>query len=404
MKATLILIGTELLNGGTLDTNSVYMAEELNRYGIEIKYKITVGDKLEDIKEAIKIGKKNSDLVIITGGLGPTIDDITKKSIADYLGKKLTLEEKELKKIKEKFRERKIKFLDENKKEAEKIEGAICFENDVGMASGMFIDGIVCFPGVPKELYNLFPKFLKWYDEEKKLAKDKIVIKDIITYGLPESYLNNFFKHIFKEKEIEYEFLVKGYGTVIRLQSRESIKNLVEKKIKKIYNEIEDNIFGEDNDRLEKIILKKIKTKNLSFSVAESCTGGMLSSKIIEVSGASQNFKEGIVAYKNIAKMERLGVSLKTLEKYGAVSVEVAKEMVEGLKTDVGISTTGIAGPEGGTREKPVGLVYIGLKNMNTTKVIKKLFKGSRDEIREKTVLCSLFYLNKLLGEGSNKK
>jgi len=402
MKATLILVGTELLNGGMIDTNSIYMSEKLNFYGISMKYKIVVKDDIGEIKEAIEIAKKSSDLVILSGGLGPTIDDLTKVAVANYLGKKLTIDKDDLDMLKIKLKERNIDFLEENKKEVEKVEGATFFNNEVGMAPGMYVDGIACFPGVPRELYNLFPKFLKWYSNKMKLNVDKIYRRDLLTYGIAESLLNKKLMPYFVEAGIDYEFLIKDYGTIIRLQYRESNKNLVEKIIKKIYNEVGSKIFSEGNIKLEEVILNKLKKRNLSFSVAESCTGGMISSKIVGVSGASEVYREGLVTYSNSSKAERLGVKKETLKSYGAVSSETAKEMVEGLKTAVGISVTGIAGPNGGTLEKPVGLVYIGLKVNKNIEVMKKIFKGSREEIREKTVLCSLFYLNKLLDKGSN--
>ncbi|MGO2117471.1 MAG: CinA family nicotinamide mononucleotide deamidase-related protein [Fusobacterium sp.] len=401
MKATLILVGTELLNGGMVDTNSIYMSEKLNSYGISMKYKIVVKDDIGEIKEAIEIAKKSSNLVILSGGLGPTIDDLTKAAVANYLGKKLIIDKNDLDMLKIKLKERNIDFLEENKKEVEKVEGATFFNNEVGMAPGMYVDGIACFPGVPRELYNLFPKFLKWYSNKMKLNVNKIYRRDLLTYGIAESHLNKKLVPYFVKAGIDYEFLIKDYGTLIRLQYRESDKNLVEKIIKKIYNEIGSKIFSEGNIKLEEVILNKLKERNLSFSVAESCTGGMISSKIVGVSGASEVYKEGLATYSNSSKIRRLGVKKETLESYGAVSFETAKEMVEGLKTAVGISVTGIAGPNGGTLEKPVGLVYIGLKVNEDIEVMKQFFKGSREEIREKTVLCSLFYLNKLLDKGS---
>ncbi|MFK4785880.1 CinA family nicotinamide mononucleotide deamidase-related protein [Fusobacterium sp. MFO224] len=402
MKAILILVGTELLNGGMLDTNSIYMAEKLNSYGILIRYKMVVKDDIEEIKTAVNLAKKSGDLVIISGGLGPTIDDLTKQAIARYLDKKLIIDEEELIEIKNKFKQKNIKFLEDNKKEVEKVEGAVSFENKVGMASGMYISGIACFPGVPRELYDLFPRFLKWYSEKKKLEIDKVYIRNLLTYGIPESYLNNKLKRFFTNTNIDYEFLIKDYGIIIRLQSMESNKNLVEKIIKKIYNELGTNIFSSNNMKLEEVVLEMLRERKLTLSVAESCTGGMLSSKIVGVPGASKFYKEGLITYSNSSKEKRLGVNKKTLESYGAVSFEVAKEMVKGLSTDVGISITGVAGPDGGTKEKPVGLVYIGLKVKENVKVIKKVFKGSREEVRKKTVLCSLFYLKELLSEGSN--
>ena len=397
MKAMLILVGTELLNGGMVDTNSIYMAEKLNKYGIEIYSKMTVKDSIPDIINAIEFGRKNCDLIITSGGLGPTIDDITKEAVAEYLGKKLIVDEDELLELKEKFRERDIKFLDINVKEVEKPEGSVTFKNGAGMAPAVYIDGIVSFPGVPVELYDMFPKFLKWYAKEKNLNSDEIYIKDLVTYGIAESHLDNMISDLFTEEGIEYEFLVKSFGILIRMQSKLSKKNIVEKIVEKIYNRVGDNIFGEDSERLESLIIDRLRKDKKTLSVAESCTGGLLADSFVNVSGASEVFMEGVVTYSNEAKMGRLGVKKETLEKFGAVSPETAREMVLGLKTDAGISVTGIAGPGGGTPEKPVGLVYMGIRNGNEISVEKKIFKGSRRKVRERAVLHSLFCLNKML-------
>lgn len=397
MKAVLILVGTELLNGGMVDTNSIYMAEQLNKYGIEIESKITVGDDIDEIIKSIDYGKRNSDLVIMSGGLGPTIDDLTKDAIAKYLGKKLIVKEEDLEELKRKFKERRFNFIPNNIKQIERTEGSVFIENGAGMAPAMYDEGIVCFPGVPVELYDMFPKFLKWYSEEKKLGIDEIYIKDLLTCGIGESYLDEEIRDFFTEDGITYEFLVKDFGTMIRLQSKMSNKNIVEKIVEKIYNKIGDNIFGEDSDRLEALIVKKLIEEKKTISVAESCSGGLLASSFIDVSGASEVFMEGLVTYSNEAKMERLGVKKETLEKYGAVSAETAKEMVCGLKTDVGISVTGIAGPGGETEEKPVGLVYMGIKVDDEIFIEKKIFSGPRRKVRERAVLHSLFCLNKIL-------
>ena len=397
MKAVLILVGTELLNGGMVDTNSIYMAEQLNKYGIEIESKITVGDDIDEIIKSIDYGKRNSDLVIMSGGLGPTIDDLTKDAIAKYLGKKLIVKEEDLEELKRKFKERRFNFIPNNIKQIERTEGSVFIENGAGMAPAMYDKGIVCFPGVPVELYDMFPKFLKWYSEEKKLGIDEIYIKDLLTCGIGESYLDEEIRDFFTEDGITYEFLVKDFGTMIRLQSKMSNKNIVEKIVEKIYNKIGDNIFGEDSDRLEALIVKKLIEEKKTISVAESCSGGLLASSFIDVPGASEVFMEGLVTYSNEAKMERLGVKKETLEKYGAVSAETAKEMVCGLKTDVGISVTGIAGPGGGTEEKPVGLVYMGIKVDDEIFIEKKIFSGPRRKVRERAVLHSLFCLNKIL-------
>lgn len=398
MKAAILLIGTELLNGGMLDTNSIYIAEELNKYGIEIKYKMVLRDVIAEIEKAFSFAKENVDLIITTGGLGPTDDDITKEAIAKFLKKKMIIDEKEKKELIAKYKERKLNM--KIFKEVEKPEGAISFKNDVGMAPAIYIDGIVAFPGFPNELKNMLPKFLKFYAKENNL-KSQIYIKDIITCGIGESILENTVKEIFTEKDIFYEFLVKDYGTLIRLQTKIENKKNVEKIVKKIYNKIADFIIGEDEDRVEKLIFNYLTSQKdiLTISTAESCTGGMIASKLIDVSGISSSFMEGIVCYSNEAKIKRLKVKKKTLEKYGAVSEETAREMLDGLKTDVGIATTGIAGPRGGTKEKPVGLVYVGVRLGTEVEVIRKEFKGERNKIRQRATLFAMYRLLKMLSK-----
>lgn len=399
MKAGIFLVGTELLNGATIDTNSIYIAEELNKYGIEIEFKMTVRDVMSEITKALTYAKKNVDLVILTGGLGPTDDDITKEAMAKFLKKKLVVDEKEKKELLKKYKA----YKNPNKtnfKEVEKPEGAVSFKNDVGMAPAVYIDGMVAFPGFPNELKNMFPKFLKYYVKENNL-KSQIYIKDIITYGIGESVLETTVKDLFTEGDIFYEFLVKDYGTLIRLQTKIENKKNVAKIVKKLYNRISEFIIGEDNDRIENTIYEYLNSgkKPLTISTAESCTGGMVASKLIEVSGISENFIESIVSYSNEAKIKRLKVKKETLEKYGAVSEEVAREMLAGLKTDVGISTTGIAGPGGGTKDKPVGLVYIGIKVKDEVKVFKRELKGDRNKIRQRAMMHALYNLLKILSK-----
>ncbi|AAL94028.1 cinA-like protein [Fusobacterium nucleatum subsp. nucleatum ATCC 25586] len=399
MKAGIFLVGTELLNGATIDTNSIYIAEELNKYGIEIEFKMTVRDVMSEITKALTYAKKNVDLVILTGGLGPTDDDITKEAMAKFLKKKLVVDEKEKKELLKKYKA----YKNPNKtnfKEVEKPEGAVSFKNDVGMAPAVYIDGMVAFPGFPNELKNMFPKFLKYYVKENNL-KSQIYIKDIITYGIGESVLETTVKDLFTEGDIFYEFLVKDYGTLIRLQTKIENKKNVAKIVKKLYNRISEFIIGEDDDRIENTIYEclNLGEKPLTISTAESCTGGMVASKLIEVPGISENFIESIVSYSNEAKIKRLKVKKETLEKYGAVSEEVAREMLAGLKTDIGISTTGIAGPGGGTKDKPVGLVYIGIKVKNEVKVFKRELKGDRNKIRQRAMMHALYNLLKILSK-----
>ena len=308
MKAILIMVGTELPNGGFIDTNSIFIGEELNKYGIEIESKIVVRDFKHEIIKGLEYAKKNAELVIVSGGMGPTLDDITKESIADFFNKPLIIDEIERCEFVEKFKRRDTNYKIVNYKEVEKPEGAISFSNDVGMANGIFVEGIAVFPGVPRELYNIFPKFLKWYRENHMQNIDEIYIKDLITVGVPESHLEERVKKYFLSDDVYYEFLVKDYGTLIRLQSRLYHKKVVEKIIENLYNELGNSIYGEDEERLETLLIKKLKEKGMDISVAESCSGGLLSSRIVSVSGASEVFKEGLVTYSNISKMKNINV------------------------------------------------------------------------------------------------
>ncbi len=401
MEASIILVGTELLNGMTVDTNSIYMAEELNKHGLEIVYKSTVRDNIEEIREAIEFARKKTKLVILSGGLGPTIDDLTKEAMAGYLGLDLIVDPEEYRELERKFAERGIKLLPGNKKEVEKPVGAVSFKNDVGMAPAIYIDGIAAFPGVPRELYNMFPKFLEYYVREEGID-DEMVIRDILVWGIPESHLDDTLKDLFVEDDVHYEFLVKDYGIIVRLQSRQTKSHKIEGAAQEIYNRIGKNIFGEGDDRLETLITRELTQRGYTISLAESCTGGAVTAKLIDVPGVSQVLTEGIVCYSNEAKAERLGVSKSTLERYGAVSEETAREMLLGLTTDVGIATTGIAGPGGGSEEKPVGTVYVGIKVRDEVYIKRYNFRGNRGRIRKLTVMNALFKLLKILDMRGN--
>lgn len=396
MDATIILVGTELLNGMTVDTNSIYMAEELNKYGIEIKHKLVVGDNIKDIVEAIKYGNSRSDLVILSGGLGPTMDDLTKLAISEFLNVDLVVERKDYIDLKEKYDSYKLILEDKNMREAEKPYGSQTIINDVGMCKGIYINKIVAFPGVPRELFNLFPKFLKLLVSQGKLEKN-IYIKDILVWGIPESVLETKVIHLFELKGIHYEFLVKDYGIIIRLQTISTNKLNVDKITSNLYNIIGENIIGEDEERLETLIYSCLKEKKYEISLAESCTGGMIASKFIEIDGISSVFKEGIVCYSNESKQARLGVKKETLDLYGAVSYETCEEMLGGLDTDVKIAVTGIAGPNGGTKEKPVGTVYIGVVVGDKKYIKKHIFNGNRERIRRITMMRAMFEVLKIL-------
>lgn len=393
MKCHIISVGSELLNGMMIDTNSVFMAEELNKYGVEIAGKSVVGDKIDDIVKTIEFAKKNSDIVIMTGGLGPTIDDLTRDAISKYTGKELKLYDDEFVKMKEKFASYKIDMPERNIRQVMFPEGAEIIENKKGSAQSFYIDGIAAFPGVPEEVRESFPRFCEKLSIEKEL-NSKIYIKDILVWGIPESQLEAKILDIVEyEKEVFIEFLVKHYGIIIRLLTDENKKERAEKIKNEIYNRISEYIFGEDGDRLENLLVEEIAKREYTISTAESCTGGMVAEKIVGVSGASKVFTEGVITYSNESKTERLGVNKETIEKYGAVSKETVLEMLSGLKTDTGIAVSGIAGPEGGTAEKPVGTVVIGIKVKDMYMADTFLIRGDRDRVRERSAMSAIHLL-----------
>ena len=383
MKAYLILVGSELLNGAMIDTNSIYMAEKLNEAGVEVVGKIFAHDKISDIVDAIKFAKKYSDLVILSGGLGPTIDDLTKEAIAEYLKKDLVIDELHRKEMERKFSERGIEVLSKNLKEVSVVTDSIVFYNEPGIAPAFYIDGISAFPGVPVELKNMFPKYLDYLKKEFGLNK-KLIIRDFIVWGIPESTLEEKIIGYFNDQKVFLEFLVKDYGIIVRLVTDEDNKELVEELGKKIYSTLGEAVLYEENRPSQEVLIEKLIKEKMTISLAESCTGGMIAEKLVSVSGASEVFEEGLVTYSNEAKMKRLGVNKETLDKYGAVSSETVEEMLKGLSTDVGIAVSGIAGPLGGTEEKPVGTVYIGIKLNEELYINRHLFKGDRERIRIK--------------------
>ncbi len=396
MKAYLILVGSELLNGAMIDTNSIYMAEKLNEIGVEVVGKIFAHDKIEDIKKSISYAKKNADLVILSGGLGPTIDDLTKEAIGEYLGKPLVVDELHKKEMERKFAERGIKVLTKNLKEVSVIEGSEVFYNEPGIAPAFFIDNISAFPGVPMELKNMFPKYLTYVKEKFKL-NEKLLVKDYIVWGIPESLLEEKIKDYFTDDRIFLEFLVKDYGIVVRMVTEEKNSNILNDLSLKLQEVLGDSILYEGYRPSEEVLVKKLLEKGLKISLGESCTGGMITEKIVSVSGASGTLVEGIVTYSNESKVERLRVKEKTLNNYGAVSEETVKEMLEGLKTSVAIAVSGVAGPLGGTEEKPVGTVYIGLKLNNEFFINKYLLKGDRERIRIRACYTAINNLLQIL-------
>ncbi|MDK2563367.1 competence/damage-inducible protein A [Romboutsia sedimentorum] len=395
MKAEIITVGTEILLGDIVNTNSQYLAKELAIHGIEVYYQNTVGDNEKRLMQAFEESLKRSDIVITTGGLGPTNDDITKEVACKYFNQELKLHQPSLNKIKNYFKKLNIELSENNKKQAYFPDEAIILENNNGTAPGAILRKdnkiIIILPGPPREMKAMFEESVKLYLQ--KLTDSVLVSKTLRTFGIGESLLEEKVIDIINaQSNPTIAPYAKESEAILRITAKakneKEANNLINPVIDEIKNRVGEFIYGEGNTSLEEEVAKIVVDKNMTIAVAESCTGGLVSSSLINYPGISSVFMEGCVTYSNEAKISRLGVKKETLDKYGAVSKETAKEMAEGIaknfNTNIGLSTTGIAGPEGGSDEKPVGLVYIGIYINGKTTVKKFVFSGDRQCIRVK--------------------
>ncbi|AIS52464.1 putative competence-damage inducible protein CinA [Thermoanaerobacter kivui] len=407
MKGEIISVGTELLLGQIVNTNAKYLSEKLALLGIDIYFHTNVGDNEGRLKECLNIAFKRSDLIITTGGLGPTADDITKETVASFLRLPL-IENKEAKDWIEKFFERLgQKPTPNNYKQALFPEGANILPNKNGTAPGCIIEKdnkiIVILPGPPSELIPMFEEAV--YPYLKSKTSEIIKSRVLKIFGLGESKVEELVKPLlFNSNPTVAPLLGDGYVT-LRITAKghnedETLK-MIEDMESKMRGILGEYIYAVDKENMEDVVVKLLQKNNLTLATAESCTGGQLSGKITDVPGASKVFKLGVVSYSNEAKESILGVKKSTLENYGAVSLETAKEMAQNVRkiahSDFGISTTGIAGPTGGTPEKPVGLVYVGFATNKDVYVKKFMLRGNRSRIRARTVLHALDIVRKYL-------
>ena len=406
MKAELVSIGTEILLGDIVNTNAQFLAKELANLGIDVYHQCVIGDNEERILKAFKEAFDRCDIIITTGGLGPTQDDLTKELGAKYFNKKMILHEPSLEWIKKYLDIKDNEVLEANKNQAYFPEGAIILPNENGTAPGAIISEnnktLIILPGPPKEMKAMFTNHV--YKYLSQLTKEIIKSKTLRIFGIGESLMakkiNDIIENSMNPTVAPY---AKEYEVTLRITSKEKSEEkcdaLIKSKCDEIKNIIGEYIYGEGETSLETVVSELLCKKNLSISTAESCTGGMIAATLISYPGISEVFKEGVVTYSNESKIRRLGVKEETLKKFGAVSEEIAREMVEGvaknLNTDIAISTTGIAGPGGGTEEKPIGLVYVGIYIKGKTIVEKLNLTGDRESIRKKATLNSLNLLRK---------
>lgn len=409
LTAEIIAIGSELLAPDRTDTNSLWLTEKLNQLGIEVKLKTIVGDDDARLEEAIRDAVRRSKVVITTGGLGPTEDDITRKITARALGRRLLLDEIVLAEIKQRFQGFGVAMPERNSRQAMVIEDADVLPNPNGTAPGMFIDhegtAIVLLPGPPREMKPMFENHVG-SRLEGRAGKIRVVRRILRVAGLGESavdekiapvytqYDNPQTTILFNQSEIEIHLTARG-------RTEDEANALLDRVVLQLEEKLGNAIFSFCGEKMEEIVGLKLSVGNYTLSVAESCTGGLLAQRITDVPGSSKYFIEGVVTYANEAKTRALGVEPILLLEHGAVSAPVAEAMAEGIRkradTDFGLAITGVAGPGGGTEDKPVGTVFVAISSEVGTEHRKLKLPGDRQLIRWRASQAALDMLRRRL-------
>jgi competence/damage-inducible protein CinA-like protein len=374
MKAEIITIGDEILSGQTLNTNAALIGELLTQNYIDVTGSVVVGDKEKHILEAFRNAVNNNDIIIVTGGLGPTHDDLTLECIVKFFNTELIKSEEVLNDIKNIFEKRNREITLSNEEQAMVPKIADIIRNHFGTAPGNWIERegkiFISMPGVPFEMKEMMNGYvIPRLTEEKLEQTSNRITKSLLTTGIPESFI---FERLGDMNELLQDsamaFLPSQFGVRLRItadgESADEVQNKISHIEQQIRAKVGQYIYGTDNDTLEAVVGKILSERDLKISVAESCTGGLISSRITDIAGSSSYFERGIITYSNGAKVEHLKIDENMIDQYGAVSMEVARLMAEGVKavsgTDIGLAVTGIMGPGGASFNKPVGLVYIG--------------------------------------------
>ncbi|MBT5876800.1 MAG: competence/damage-inducible protein A [Candidatus Latescibacteria bacterium] len=395
ITAEIITIGDEILYGSIVDSNAAYMGQCLTEMGIQPAWSTTVGDDREHIRQALDMGISRADVILVTGGLGPTHDDITKDVIADVIDRRLIFHQELLDVVERMFAARGILMPESNRVQAFIPDGATILDNPIGTAPGFAVTSgratIFVMPGVPREMKKMMVEQVTPRLQDRS-GGHVILHRMIKTSGIGESSLSEYVGEIIAgATNVKVASLPQATGVMLRLttsapnveQAREQIGTLESE----IYSRAGAFIYGTDDDTMEQVVGQLLAQRNETIAVAESCTGGLISDRLTDVSGSSSYFQQGIITYSNEAKIAHLGVPAQTIEQHGAVSAETAEAMAEGIrrvgKSTYGLSTTGVAGPTGGSDAKPVGLVYVGLAH--ETGVFVREFRFSTDRRANKT-------------------
>lgn len=412
MTAEIICVGTEILLGNIVNTNAAYLSERLAALGISVFFETTVGDNPERVEEVIKTGMKRSDILILSGGLGPTKDDLTKEIAAKACGQKLVEDAEAKERLTSYFTSIKRPMTENNLKQAMVPEDCTVLYNGNGTAPGMVINGpegrkVVLLPGPPSELIPMFHSQVE--PILSKLQPGILYSKVVKIDCLGESYVETQIMDLIDEQSNPTVAPYAKLGEVhlrvtAKADTEDEAKELVMPMVEELKSRFGNKIYTiEEEETLEEVVVKMLEQKKETIAAAESCTGGLLAARLINVPGASNVLNESFITYSNEAKIKYLGVKEETLRQHGAVSEETAREMAEGvLKTsgaDIGVGITGLAGPGGETGTKKPGLVYIGICRGGHTEVKKYDLKGNREKIREVSVCRALTMIRKALAD-----
>ncbi|MBX5478009.1 MAG: competence/damage-inducible protein A [Pyrinomonas methylaliphatogenes] len=409
MTAEIIAIGSELLTPERADTNSLWLTEKLNQLGIEVKLKTIVGDDDARLEGAIRDALKRSRVVIATGGLGPTEDDITRKAAARALGRRLILDDRVLEAIRERFNRLGREMPEINARQAMVIEGAEVLPNPHGTAPGLYVEhegrSVILLPGPPREMQPMFETYVR-PKLEARAGNTRVVRRILRVVGLGESAVDERIAPVYtRYKNPTTTILFNRAEVEIHLTARAATEREAELLLDGLAGQLEerlgDAIFAFRGETMEEVVGLKLAVGGYTLAVAESCTGGLIAQRLTDVPGASAYFIEGVVAYSNEAKIRTLGVPRELIERCGAVSAPVAEAMAEGVRrragTDFGLAVTGIAGPSGGTEDKPVGLVFVALADDAHTEHRRLMLTGDRQLIRWRASQAALDLLRRRL-------
>ena len=401
MNAELIAVGTEILLGDIVNTDAQLISQGLSELGINVFYQTVVGDNPARLRHVVETARDRADIIITTGGLGPTLDDLTKETLAAVFGKKLALHQPSLDRIKDFFQTIGREMTPNNEKQAWLPEGCTVFVNEWGTAPGCAFEAygkhVLMLPGPPRECNPMWKECAMPYLYQ--LAGGCIVSRNIRVFGLGESNMEAILHDMMAESKnptiAPYAKTSECFARVTaKADTPEECETLLEPVVEKICGLLGEDVYGVDVDSLEQVVGDGLRQRGLTLAVAESCTGGLLSKRITDIPGCSDYYLGGVCSYANSVKMNVLGVKKETLDTVGAVSPEVAEQMAEGvaraLGADVGVGTTGIAGPGGGTDDKPVGLVYISVwyKGQHFTRKMQSM--NGRDRIRMQAASTAL--------------